>query len=63
MKEQKIIHFDDLDYIVNEEEDKYVLESTTKNEFGYYIVMRFPKNGDKNGFKNEIEKFLLREII
>lgn len=63
MKEQKIIHFGDLDYIVNEEENKYVLKSTTKDEFGYYSTIKFPKNGDPNSFKRKIEDFLLREIL
>jgi len=59
----KIIHFGELDYIVKKEEENIILESTTKNKYGYIKILQFPKKDDKNSFQKKIEEFLLREIL
>jgi len=59
----KIIRFGELDYIVKEEEKNIMLESTTKNKYGYKKIIQFPKEDDGNSFQEIIEEFLLKEIL
>lgn len=60
---KEVIHFGDLDYTIREEEDKFVLESTTKNKYGYKRIITCPKKDEGNNFEKKIEDFLLREIF